>query len=393
MAKQSILPEVRARFGDSDVSSKELLSFIKTLDRSWSSELNNFRVSRGMFNFSMANGAPASITKLPARKEAPVVVEQKTLVEGTATLDAGDQFEAKHLIPEVDPNFVPYGYFKSIAKIFKSKRYYPVYVTGPTGVGKSTAAIQAAAANKQRIARVIINHETTDDDLFGRKTMKNGNLKFEDGILTIAAELGFPIVIDEISAGDPKKLFGLYTILEGKRHYIKDANKFVTPNPGFTIVATDNTLGKGDDSGVYVGTNILNEAFLDRFAACYEQSYPSESVEIDMLTRKFKSEGLDAEENKTFIESVVKWANSIRKSYEEEACDECISPRRLLFIPENMAIFGSQKEAIKSIVTRFDPITREKFIQLFNMISEEKQQPVTAPVEPVTNPQDTEVPF
>ena len=371
MAKPSILAEVQAHFGNRDVSTKELLAFTKTIGRSWSSEFNSYKAARGQFNFGMvAAVSPIKKVKALPTPVAPTPDVQKVLEsEGTATLNAGEQFESKHLIPQVDPNFVPYGYFKSVTKILKSNRFYPIYVTGPTGVGKSTAAIQSAASLGKRIARVIINHETTDDDLFGRKTMKNGNLKFEDGILTLAAELGFPIIIDEISAGDPKKLFGLYTILEGKRHYIKDANKFVTPNAGFTIIATDNTLGKGDDTGVYVGTNILNEAFLDRFAACYEQPYPSEAVETDMLTRKFASEGLQVEEHKLFIANVVKWANSIRKSYEEEAVDECISPRRLLFLAENIAIFGSQKEAIKSIVTRFDAITREKFISLFNMMS------------------------
>jgi hypothetical protein len=395
MAKPSIIPEVKAHFGSSDVSQKDLIAFAKTLGRTWSTEFNSYKTGRGMYNFAMtATVSPIAKTSRTKSVSVPVPeVTAKVLTsEAEVTLDAGTQFEEKYLIPEVDPCFVPYGYFSVVNKILASNRFYPIYVTGKTGVGKSTSAIQAAAKLGKRIARVVITNETTDDDLFGRKTLKDGSIRFEDGIITLAAEMGFPVILDEISAGDPKKLFGLYTIMEGKRHYIKDANKFVNISPGFTIVATDNTLGKGDESGQYIGTNILNEAFLDRFAACYEQPYPPEKIEVNMLKLKFTRDGIDLnDENTKFISNIVKWANTIRKSYEEGAFDETISPRRLLFISENMAIFGSKTEAIRSIITRFDSITREAFLKLWDSI-DAGDITIADPAE-VENSLDEEIPF
>ena len=274
----------------------------------------------------------------------------------------------ENLVPEKDPLYVPFGNFNDVFSIIKSGRYYPAFITGLSGNGKTFMVEQACAKAKREYFRVNITVETDEDDLLGHYALIDGNTVWQDGPVVKAMERGAILLLDEIDLAS-SKIMCLQPVLEGKGVYLKKENRFVSPSVGFNVLATANTKGKGSEDGRFIGTNILNEAFLERFPITVEQEYPSMSVERKILDKVFDS--LDITEYGDFSEKLVTWADIIRKTFYEGGIDEIIATRRLVHIVNAYAIFGDRKKAIEMCIARFDDDTKTSFLDLYSKCDSE----------------------
>lgn len=290
-----------------------------------------------------------------------------------------DEFDLNvESIPEKYPDYVPFGFFKNLKNIIESKQYYPVFITGLSGNGKTLMIEQVCAELKRECIRVNISIETDESDLLGGPTLVNGNVVNRDGPVIIAMKRGAILLIDEVDRGS-NKLMCLQGILEGKPYYNKKSGEVVYPAPGFNVVATANTKGRGSDEGKYL-SQILDDAFLERFPITVEQEFPSVAVEKKILTPLIKDAG--------FVDNLIKWADVIRKTFDEGGIDEIISTRRLVHIAKAYTIFGDKLQAIELCVNRFDEDTKLSFIDLYTKIDAgEEALKVEEPVTP------EEIPF
>lgn len=285
------------------------------------------------------------------------------------------------LVPKKDSNFVPFGNFKDMELIIKSNLFYPTYISGPTGNGKSTMVEQICAKLAKPLIRVNLNSMTDEDQLIGSKTLVDGNVEIVEGPVLIAMRNGTTLLLDEIDAGAANTLLCLQPILEGKPYYFKLKNELIYPKQGFNIIATANTKGKGSDDGRYIGTNVLNEAFLERFAITFNQEYPSSAIEVKIVKNLMKSENCLDED---FAATLVKWADSVRKTFDSGGADETITTRRMVHIVKAFSIFKDKKKSVELCCNRFDEATRASFIDLFDKLS--TPAPVVAePVVEATN--------
>jgi MoxR-like ATPase len=299
--------------------------------------------------------------------------------------------ETKALVPLKDKNYVAFGNHKDVDLIVKSGLFYPTYITGPTGNGKSTMVEQVCANNKKPLIRVNLNMMTDEEQLIGSKTLVDGNVEVVEGPVLIAMRSGCTLLLDEIDAGGANTLLCLQPILEGKPFYFKLKNELITPAAGFNVFATANTKGKGSDDGRYIGTNILNEAFLERFAVTLNQEYPSATVEKKIILNLMNHYNCSDTE---FAETLVKWADAIRRTFEDGGVDELITTRRLTHVVRAFSIFKDTKKAVELCCNRFDDITRTAFIDLFDKISTEPEVAAVPVVEEVqVQATSEEVPF
>jgi len=300
-----------------------------------------------------------------------------------------DYNDTKALIPAKDPNFVPFGNYSDLENIIKSGIFYPAYISGPTGNGKSTMVEQICAKHKKPLIRVNLNMMTDEEQLIGSKTLQEGNVEIVEGPVLIAMRTGTLLLLDEIDAGAANTLLCLQPILEGKPYYFKLKNEMIVPADGFNIIATANTKGKGSDDGRYIGTNVLNEAFLERFAVTFEQDYPNAKVEVKIVRNLMETfQCLDDE----FAETLVKWADAIRRTFADGGVDETITTRRMIHIVRAFAIFKNRAKAVELCCNRFDAATKAAFIDLYDKV--ENPQPEPAPeVVAEKTPESEEVPF
>jgi len=268
------------------------------------------------------------------------------------------------LVPEKATGYVPFGNFADVRSILKSKKFYPVYITGLSGNGKTMMVEQVCAQEKRECVRVNITIETDEDDLIGGFRLQDGKTVWQNGPVVVAMERGAVLLLDEVDLGS-NKMMCLQPVLEGKAIYLKKINKVITPAPGFNIVATANTKGKGSDDGRFIGTNVMNEAFLERFSITMEQEYPSLKVEQKIISNVLAASGV---EDLDFVEKLVTWADVIRKSFFEGAVSEIISTRRLVHICEAFAIFGNREKAITLCLNRFDVDTKNSFLDLYKKL-------------------------
>ena len=275
------------------------------------------------------------------------------------------------LIPQVDSNYVAFGNHKDIESIIKSGEFYPTYITGPTGNGKSTMVEQVCAKNKRDLIRINLNTMSDEEQLIGSKTLEDGNVTVVEGPVLIAMRTGSVLLLDEIDAGAANTLLCLQPILEGKPYYFKLKNEVITPAPGFNIIATANTKGKGSDDGRYIGTNVLNEAFLERFAVTFEQEYPTRANELKIINNLMETHGCV---DKEFAELLVKWAESIRRTFDDGGLDETITTRRLVHVIKAFSIFKDQLKAVQLCCNRFDEQTKESFIDLFSKLQSGEEE-------------------
>jgi MoxR-like ATPase len=297
--------------------------------------------------------------------------------------------EATVAAPIVDSNYVAWGNHSDVEAILKSKLFHPIYITGPTGNGKSTMVEQICAKQKTPLIRVNLNATDDEDKLIASKTLVDGNVVIEDGPVVIAMRKGIPILIDEIDAGSANLLMCLQGVLEGKPLYIKAKNEIVYPQKGFNVVATANTKGKGSDDGRYIGTNVLNEAFLERFAVTFEQDYPNAKIEQKIIENLMDSYGCKDQE---FAETLVKWADAIRRTFADGGVDETITTRRMIHIVRAFAIFKKREKAVELCCNRFDTATKNAFIDLYDKVANPAPEVIATP-EVAATPASEEVPF
>jgi len=262
-------------------------------------------------------------------------------------------------VPDKDSNYVPFGNAPSLKKIINSRQFYPVFITGLSGNGKTLGVEQACANLNRELIRVNITIETDEDDLIGGFRLVNGDTVFHNGPVVEALERGAVLLLDEIDLAS-NKILCLQSVLEGKGVFLKKTGRYVKPAAGFTVVATANTKGKGSDDGRFVGTNVLNEAFLERFPITFEQDYPSPTIEQKILVNV----GCEL----TFAENLVKWAGVIRKTFFDGGVDEVITTRRLVHIAQAYSIFGDRLVAITNCVNRFDDDTKQSFLDLYTKV-------------------------
>lgn len=272
----------------------------------------------------------------------------------------------KSYVPEIDESYVEFGIHEDLSPVIKSGLFFPVYVTGETGNGKSLTVEQICAQNGKPMIRINLNSQSDEDQLIGSKTLVDGNIEIVDGPIIIAMRNGLIVLLDEIDAASPNSILALQGILEGKQYYFKLTNEWIKPKLGFNIIATANTKGKGSDDGQYIGTNILNEAFLERFAVTLEQRYPSMDIERKIVTNIMKK--YDVFDSK-ICDNLVKWASIVRTTFDEGGVTDNITTRRLSHIIKAYSIYSDIDKAIRLSINRFDNPTKVSFMDLYNKIS------------------------
>jgi hypothetical protein len=315
-------------------------------------KLDQFKVGRGKWNLEVTQ---QKVEEIERTFQAPSVVPP---VE-------------QNLIPDKDDTFVKFGNFNDIKKIIQSSLFYPTFITGLSGNGKTFSVEQACAQLKRELIRVNITIETDEDDLIGGFRLVNGETVWHNGPVVEALERGAVLLLDEIDLAS-NKILCLQSILEGKGVFLKKIGKYVKPADGFNVVATANTKGKGSDDGRFIGTNVLNEAFLERFPVTFEQSYPAPSTEQKILEGVALDLGV---EDRDFCKRLVDWADIIRKTFYDGGIEEIISTRRLVHIIRAYSIFQDKAKAIQVCVNRFDDETKQAFLELYDKVDADFKMP------------------
>ena len=318
--------------------------------------LEDYKTGRGRWNLEVT---PTVVGKMEQAYQAP------------AALPAVEQ----NLIPDKDDTFVKFGNFADIKKIIQSRLFYPTFITGLSGNGKTFSVEQACAQLKRELIRVNITIETDEDDLIGGFRLVNGETVWHNGPVIEALERGAILLLDEIDLAS-NKILCLQSVLEGKGVFLKKIGRFVKPAAGFNVFATANTKGKGSDDGRFIGTNVLNEAFLERFPVTFEQSYPAPATEQKILEGIALDLGV---EDRDFCKRLVDWADIIRKTFYDGGIEEIISTRRLVHIIRAYSIFQDKAKAIQVCVNRFDDETKQSFLELYDKVDADFQMPSNGP--------------
>ena len=343
-------------------SNSELISFFKD---NYGSEFNYQAIKEAANHFKVqVQSISKRMKKMPEIKQKTRGNYTLTVAQAKAQLEKQIVKEARDLIPPISDSYVPFGNFKDVKKIIQSGIFYPTFITGLSGNGKTFSVEQACAQAKRELIRINISIETDEDDLIGGFRLVDGSTVWHNGPVVDALKRGAVLLLDEIDLAS-NKILCLQSILEGKGVFLKKTGEYVKPSPGFTIIATANTKGKGSDDGRFIGTNILNEAFLERFALTFEQEYPTPTVENKILTNYCTE--LDCC-NEKFITALVTWAEIIRKTFADGGVDEVISTRRLVHIIRAYSIFGDELKSISVCLNRFDEDTKQSFLDLYDKI-------------------------
>ena len=362
----TVRTEIREKFmatlqalGKAEVTKAEIKSICANLGISgaqWFTKDESNRVGRG--KYLVPNPALISMQANVVPMKKPVEQSNHRIVNVVTDLDT------TNLIPTPYRNYVPFGDFDDIVSIVKSNRFFPVFITGHSGNGKTMSIEQACAKARRKFICVSMTPETDEGDLLGNYVLIDGNMEWRDGPVTTAARQGAVLCIDEIDYG-AQNLSSLQRVLEGKPFMLKKKGELITPTEGFTVFATANTKGKGSDDGRYMFTNVLNEAFLERFPNTYEQQWPPTNVEKRIIKKELDSVGRGDDD---FADKLVMWADTIRKTFLDGGCDEVISTRRLVHIVSTFGIHGDKIKSINLCLNRFDDDTKASFIDLYTKI-------------------------
>ncbi len=322
------------------------------------------RMSRNGFAYDKNNNSWA-LTTSQVKKVKQVLEKTQEILEKTV-----ETVGKENLIPEIDKTFVRFGQFPDLKKVISSKLFYPVFITGMSGNGKTFGVEQACAETGRELIRVNITVETDEDDLIGGFRLVNGNTVWHNGAVIEALERGAILLLDEIDLAS-NKIMCLQSILEGKGVFLKKIGKYIKPSTGFNVIATANTKGKGSDDGRFIGTNVLNEAFLERFPVTFEQEYPTVKTEIKILTALSNSLNIPMiGEHTKFIKHLCDWSDIVRRTFKEGGVDEIISTRRLTHIIRAYAIFGNKEKSVQICLNRFDDETKESFWSLYTKLDD-----------------------
>ena len=346
LSKSSIIESLQDTYGES-VTTADIRAWCAMNDCNYqtiTNKLSDCKVGRGKWNLTVQE-------KLEQTYQAP------------PALPAVEQ----NLIPQKDDSFVKFGNFGDVKKIIESRVFYPTFITGLSGNGKTFSVEQACAQLGRELIRVNITIETDEDDLIGGFRLVNGETVWHNGPVIEALQRGAVLLLDEIDLAS-NKILCLQSILEGKGVFLKKIGRWVDPASGFNVIATANTKGKGSDDGRFIGTNVLNEAFLERFPVTFEQEYPTAAIETKILNK------LCADEN--FCKRLADWADIIRKTFYDGGIEEIISTRRLVHIIKAFNIFGDKAKAIQVCVNRFDDETKQAFLELYDKVDADFEMPI-----------------
>jgi len=343
MTEQEAFDGLKKQFG-TEFTTPEVRAFCAMNDIAYATvtrKIAQYKVSKGKWNLTLQE-------KLEKTYEAP----------------SGHPVAERNLVPDKDPNYVPFGNYTDVRKIIQSKIFYPTFITGLSGNGKTFSVEQACASLNRELIRVNITIETDEDDLIGGFRLVNGETVWHNGPVIEALERGAVLLLDEVDLAS-NKILCLQSILEGKGVFLKKIGRFISPASGFNIIATANTKGKGSDDGRFIGTNVLNEAFLERFALTFEQEYPTVATETKILEKAATSLAVL---DKEFCSHLANWADIIRRTFNDGGVDEVISTRRLVHIVRAFAIWHDRMKAIKVCTNRFDDETKQSFLELYDKI-------------------------
>ena len=324
----------------------------------WLIKNSDYKIGKSLFKLPTENDVVETKSSGESEKVLPASKISKEAAFVVSSL-VGD------IVPKKDPVFVSFGNYPDLKSIIKSNMFYPVFITGLSGNGKTMGVTQACAEAKKELIRVNITIETDEDDLLGGYRLKDGQTVWQNGPVIEAMERGATLLLDEIDLAS-NKIMCLQPILEGSGIFVKKINKFVKPKNGFNVIATANTKGQGSDDGKFIGTNVLNEAFLERFPITFEQSYPKPAVEEKILVNTYKQ--ASGKSDKDFCKKLVTWADVIRKTYFDGGVDEIISTRRLVHIIQAYSIFNKKVKAIEVCTNRFDDDTKNSFMELYTKV-------------------------
>ena len=354
ISTEYISSSLRNLYG-SNVTSADLKAWCAmngTTYQTVSKKLDQFKVGRGKWNLEVT---PEKVEEIERTYEAP------------AAIPAVEQ----NLIPIKDDTVVKFGNYSDIKKIIQSRLFYPTFITGLSGNGKTFSVEQACAQLGRELIRVNLTIETDEDDLIGGFRLINGETAWHNGPVIEALQRGAILLLDEIDLAS-NKILCLQSILEGKGVFLKKIGTYIQPKDGFNVIATANTKGKGSDDGRFIGTNVLNEAFLERFPVTFEQSYPSPAIEQKIL------EGLSLDlgiEDRDFCKRLCDWGDIIRKTFYDGGIEEIISTRRLVHIIRAYSIFNDKAKAIQVCVNRFDDETKQAFLELYDKVDADFEMP------------------
>ena len=374
--------------GESVLSRKQLIEVEKECGRSYGFVVVNKsnRVSNGMYalpsmHLAVNNASPVKVS-MPKQPKAKVTAPVVENIIHTERRVASNTFDTN--VPQKNKNYVKFGHYADLKRIIDSNMFYPVFITGQSGNGKTAMVEQICAELKREMYRVNFTPLTDESDLLGDKTLVDGNVIFEEGVVITAAKRGAILLLDEVDYATAQGFTALQSILEGKPFLNKKTGEMVYPVPGFNVIATANTKGKGSEDGRYIGTNVLNEAFLERFAITFNQEYPSAAIERKIVMNLMESYSCKDED---FADTLVKWADAIRRTFADGGVDETITTRRLVHIVRAFSIFKDKKKAVELCINRFDDITRNAFADLFEKVA------TPAPVVSTAPQSSTEIPF
>jgi hypothetical protein len=355
---QQLIESIQELYGP-EITSGDLKGFCASRSLNYqtvSNKLSRHKIGRGRWNFEITQDK---------------VEEIERSFQSVAILPDHQQ----DLIPDKDDTFVKFGNFNDIKKIIQSRLFYPTFITGLSGNGKTLSVEQACSQLKRELIRVNVTVETDEDDLIGGFRLVNGETAWHNGPVIEALERGAILLLDEIDLAS-NKILCLQSVLEGKGVFLKKIGRFVKPASGFNVVATANTKGKGSEDGRFIGTNVLNEAFLERFPVTFEQSYPGPSVEQRILEGIALDLGV---EDREFCKRLVDWGDVIRKTFYDGGIEEIISTRRLVHIVRAYSIFNDKAKAIQVCVNRFDDETKQAFLELYDKIDADFVMPSETP--------------
>ena len=358
MTREEIIEGLRSQYG-SEFTTPEVRAWCAMNDITYQTvtkKLKEFKVTKGKWNLEVTQEVVEDIERsFAAPAAAPAVVAPVV----------------QNLVPAVDETFVKFGPFADVKKIIQSKLFYPTFITGLSGNGKTFSVEQACAQLNRELIRVNITIETDEDDLIGGFRLVDGNTVWHNGPVIESLERGAVLLLDEIDLAS-NKILCLQSILEGKGVFLKKIGKWVKPAAGFNVIATANTKGKGSEDGRFIGTNVLNEAFLERFPVTFEQEYPAPAVENKILTAVAKNLGVD---DADFCKRLVDWGDIIRKTFYDGGVEDIISTRRLVHIVRAYSIFNNKAKAIQVCVNRFDDETKQSFLELYDKVDADFEMP------------------
>jgi len=355
MTEQQVIDGLRSNYGN-EFTTPDIRAFCAMNDIAYSTvtrKIQKHKVSKGKWNLKVTTKA----------------VEK---IERSFAAPSGQPVAERNLVPEKDETFVKFGSFNDVKKIIQSKQFYPTFVTGLSGNGKTFSIEQACAQLGRELIRVNITIETDEDDLIGGFRLVNGETVWHNGPVIEALERGAILLLDEIDLAS-NKILCLQSVLEGNGLFLKKIGRYVEPREGFNIFATANTKGKGSDDGRFIGTNVLNEAFLERFPVTFEQEYPTVNNEVKILQAVSKTLGKVDED---FCKRLVDWADIIRKTFYDGGIEDIISTRRLVHIIRAYSIFKDKAKAMKVCINRFDDETKQAFMELYDKVDADFKMPV-----------------